>query len=164
MIGGFIMKDIISKCGANCGRCPAYKENLITEEDRQRVSDRFDQYFGIQIKPDAIYCDGCHMPDADNPVLLITCLNCKIRECAIQTGVETCAHCSGYPCEDLKALASRIDREKIASRIGTPIPEEDYLIFIEPYELLKHLNEIRASLGPKDIVAKVKVSPANHES
>jgi len=43
-------------------------------------------------------------------------------------------------------------RERIAARLGTPIPEEDYLGFVEPYEGIKHLDEIRASLGPEDIV------------
>jgi len=49
-------------------------------------------------------------------------------------------------------------RERIAARLGTPIPEEDYLAFIEPYEGIKHLDEIRASLGPEDIVEMTKVS------
>jgi hypothetical protein len=38
------------------------------------------------------------------------------------------------------------------------MPEEDYLAFIEPYEGIKHLDEIRASLGPEDIVEMTKVS------
>jgi hypothetical protein len=49
-------------------------------------------------------------------------------------------------------------RERIAARLGTPIPEEDYLAFVEPYEGIKHLDEIRASLGPEDIVEITKVS------
>jgi len=49
-------------------------------------------------------------------------------------------------------------REKTAARLGIPIPEEDYLAFIEPYEGMKHLDEIRASLGPEDIVEVTKVS------
>jgi len=49
-------------------------------------------------------------------------------------------------------------RERTAARLGTPIPEEDYLTFIEPYEGLKHLDEIRASLVPEDVVEMTKVS------
>jgi hypothetical protein len=49
-------------------------------------------------------------------------------------------------------------RERIAARLGAPIPEEDHLSFIEPYEGIKHLDEIRASLGPEDIVEITKVS------
>jgi hypothetical protein len=39
------------------------------------------------------------------------------------------------------------------------MPEEDYLTFVEPYENIKHLDEIRFSLEPKDIL-EAKVSSA----
>jgi hypothetical protein len=42
--------------------------------------------------------------------------------------------------------------------LGTRIPEEDYLVFVEPYEGIKHLDEIRASLGSEDVVEMSKVS------
>jgi hypothetical protein len=43
--------------------------------------------------------------------------------------------------------------------LGSPIPEEDYLAFIEPYEGMKHLREIRKSLGPEDIVEMKEIRP-----
>jgi len=49
-------------------------------------------------------------------------------------------------------------RDTLAARLGTPIPEEEYLTFIEPYELHKHLDEVRASLAPEDIVEMMPVS------
>ncbi|MGD2179432.1 MAG: hypothetical protein PVG71_16630 [Anaerolineae bacterium] len=49
-------------------------------------------------------------------------------------------------------------RDRVAERLGSPIAEEDYLAFIEPYEGMKHLEEIRASLGPEDIVEMKEVS------
>ena len=153
------MKDLFSKCGCNCGRCPSYKENLQTDEDRRRCSDGWYKYLGIRLSPGKLrLCDGCQAPDDENPVRY---QNCYVRKCAVRNGVETCAHCSGYPCEDVKNLheIQRAGaRERIAARLGTPIPEEDYLAFIEPYEGLKHLDEIRASLGPEDIVEMTKVS------
>ncbi len=153
------MKDLFSKCGCNCGRCPSYKENLQTDEDRQRCSDGWYRYLGFRLSPDKLrLCDGCQTPDDENPVRY---QNCYVRRCAVRNGVETCAHCSGYPCEDVKNLhvIQRADaRERIVARLGTPIPEEDYLAFIEPYEGIKHLDEIRASLGPEDIVGMTKVS------
>jgi hypothetical protein len=42
--------------------------------------------------------------------------------------------------------------------LGAPIPEDDYLAFVEPYEGVKHLDEIRASLGPEGIVEMTPVS------
>jgi len=43
--------------------------------------------------------------------------------------------------------------------LGDRIKEEDYLTFIEPYEGIKHLDKIRASLGPEDIL-KAEISLA----
>ncbi len=153
------MKNLFSKCGANCGRCPSYKGNLQTDEDRQRCSDGWHKYLGFRLSPGKLrLCDGCQAPDDGNPVRY---QNCYVRRCAVRNGVETCAHCSAYPCEDVKNLheIQRADaRERIAARLGTPIPEEDYLSFIEPYEGIRHLDEIRASLAPEDIVEMTKVS------
>jgi len=151
------MRDLFSKCGCNCGRCPSYKGNLQTDEDRQRCSDGWHKYLGFRLSPGKLrLCDGCQTPDDENPVRY---QNCYVRKCAIRNGVETCAHCSGYPCEDVPKVSLSTDaRERTAARLGTPIPEEDYLAFIEPYEGLKHLDEIRASLGPEDIVEMTEVS------
>jgi hypothetical protein len=152
-------EDLFSKCGANCGRCPSYKENLQTDEDRQRCSDGWYKYLGFRLSPGKLrLCDGCQAPDDESPVRY---RDCYVRRCAVKNGVETCAHCSAYPCEDVKNLHEPQEagaRERIAARLGTPIPEEDYLTFIEPYEGLKHLDAIRASLGLEDIVEMTKVS------
>ena len=153
------MQDLFSKCGCNCGRCPSYKGNLQTDEDRQRCSDGWYRYLGFRLSPGKLrLCDGCQAPDDENPVRY---QNCYVRKCAVRNGVETCAHCSAYPCEDVKnlhAIQRAGARERIAARLGMPIPEEDYIAFIEPYEGIKHLDEIRASLGPEDIVEMTSVS------
>lgn len=146
------MKDLFSKCGYNCGHCAAYKENVTTEEDRKRGSNGWKKYYNFRLSIDRMYCDGCQAPDDENPVLLLR--GCTIRKCAMLNGAETCAHCSElHTCmHDLHIHFSDINREKIESRLGSPIPEEDYLAFIEPFEHLKHLDEIRSSLNPEDIV------------
>lgn len=151
------MKDLYAKCGANCGRCPAYKENVKTEEAKQRCSEGWAKYLGFQTTPGRCYCDGCQTPEEENPVLLSS--RCNIRKCAIKNGIETCARCSKYPCEELKA-SSNVNREWAEARIEIQIPEEDYLAFIEPYEGLKHLDQIRGSLRPEDFV-EPKVPVAN---
>jgi len=154
------MKDVFAKCGANCGRCPAYRENVRTDEDRQRCSDGWHKYLGVRLNVQRCYCDGCQTPDDENPLLVYGKYGCKIRRCAVFNGAETCAHCSAYPCEDVRTQFSfdSESRDKLAARLGTPIPEEEYLTFIEPDELHKHLDEIRASLAPEDIVEMTPVS------
>jgi hypothetical protein len=49
-------------------------------------------------------------------------------------------------------------RERITAHLGAPVPEEEYLAFVEPYELHRHLDEIRAALGPDEIVEMTRVA------
>ena len=146
------MKDIFAKCGFNCGRCPAYRENVKTDEDRRRGSDGWKKYFGFQIRYDKMYCDGCFTPDEENPVMFLP--NCPVRKCAFLNNAQTCAHCSGFhTCMlEQKIYNPDVNRKKIEARIGAPIPEDDYIAFIEPFEHHRHLDEIRTSLFTEDIV------------
>jgi len=150
------MKPLIAKCGGDCVRCLGYKANARTHETRQRTSDGWDKYLSVRLKPDSIICDGCLAPNpwASGNLLPDRC--CIIRPCAVKTGVENCAFCAAYPCG---ACPPDMDREKIAAKLGQPIPEEDYLTFIKPYERLKNLDRIRASLKPEDLKAPFKPKP-----
>jgi hypothetical protein len=49
-------------------------------------------------------------------------------------------------------------RERIEERLGHRIPQNDYLSIIEPYEGIKHLDEIRGTLKSGDIVEMIPVS------
>ena len=151
------MKNLFAKCGMNCGRCSTYKENLKTEGDRQRCSDAWKKYFNIRLSPEKLrLCDGCQTPDHENPVRYI---NCRARKCAIFNSVETCAHCSAYPCEDVAQYSLTTDAiQKMSDRLGSPIPQKDYIAFIEPYEAMKHLDAIRSSLASEKIVEMKPVS------
>jgi hypothetical protein len=155
------MEGIFSKCGSRCDRCPAYRENVRGAEDRLRCSDGWHKYLGARVRPERCYCDGCQTPDDENPILIYGKGGCSIRKCAVKNGVLTCAHCGAYPCEAVRTQFSFDDgsREEIDARLGSPMPEEDYLTFIEPYELHRHLEEIRTSLRPEDIVEPAKPPP-----
>jgi hypothetical protein len=50
-------------------------------------------------------------------------------------------------------------RAGIEARLGGPVPEEDYLAFIQPYEGLKNLSDIHESLKPEEIVEAPKPKP-----
>jgi hypothetical protein len=151
------MKDLFSKCGYKCSSCPSYKENIKTAEDRRRCSDGWQKYHGFRITaPKIRACDGCQTSDDKNPLLYISC---RVRKCAQRNGVRTCAYCSIYPCEDVSQIGNVADLlERTAARLKAPIPEKDYSVFIEPYEGIKHLDRIRASLLPQDIEEMKPVS------
>jgi hypothetical protein len=152
--------NVFAKCGARCSHCPAYKGNARTAEDRQRCSDGWHKYLGVRLNTDRCYCDGCRTPDAEQPTLVIGKYGCKIRRCAVFNGSETCAHCSAYPCEAIQTQFSfdSTSRDQLAARLGAPISEDEYLTFIEPYELNRHLDEISATLRPEDIVPMIPVA------
>lgn len=153
------MESHIAKCGCSCSRCPTYEENLQTIDDRKRCSWGWEKYLNIRLKPEKLrLCDGCQLSDEKRKVYY---LNCRVRKCTIKNGIENCAYCSAYPCHDLQNIHSIQKpnaRKNIENRIGTIIPQEDYLSFIEPYEGIKHLNEICNSLKSGDIVEMTTVS------
>jgi hypothetical protein len=150
------MRNMIAPCGTNCSGCPSYEENLLTDEDRQRCSDGWYRYHGFRLSPDKLRrCVGCQAPDYEDSEHYI--INCNKRRCALFNSIETCAQCSAYPCE-IFGLGPDFSREQVEARLGTPIPEDDYLAFVEPYEGVKHLDEIRASLEPEDVVEMAPVS------
>jgi hypothetical protein len=153
------MEELIAKCGCNCSNCPTYKENLKSIENRYQCSIGWEKYLNIKLKPEKLrLCDGCFIPDEDRKTYY---LNCRVRKCAIFNGAPNCAHCSAYPCQDVRTVHSIQEsetRQTIEKRIGYKIPDKDYLEIIEPYEGIKHLNKIRESLKPEDIVEMIPVS------
>ena len=153
------MNEIIAKCGCNCSKCPTYKENLKNKADRIRCSWGWKRYLNISLSPEKLrLCDGCQIADNMREVYYI---NCAVRKCAIENGIENCAYCSLYICDELKNLHITFApdfKEKIEKRLGEKIPRKDYLDFIECYEGLRYLDNIRKSVDKKKIVEFKKFS------
>ena len=141
------MKEIVSRCGYRCDICPAYKKNITTSEDQQKTSDGWFKIYGFRIPPEEIYCDRCLTDDSDNPKLIDN--NCQVRLCVLEKGIENCAYCSQYICDNLKAKI--VDYNKIAAKFKEPIGKEDYECFIKPYECQAVLDKIRKILNEHKI-------------
>jgi hypothetical protein len=149
---------LFGKCGFNCGRCPSYRDNLKSAKNRQQCSDGWAKYQAFRLSPEKLRaCKGCQVAPKERLTYGVCALP-HIRNCAIKTGVETCAQCSAFPC-DAQEDRSDISREKVATRLGAPIPDEDYRRFIEPYEGLTHLKALRAALSPAAIVRAARAPP-----
>ena len=153
------MKEMIAKCGCNCSRCPTYKENLKTKEDRIHCSWGWKEYLSISLSPEKLrLCDGCQVSDDKRKVCY---LNCLVRKCTIENGIENCAYCSLYICDELKNLHITFApdfKEKVEKRLGKKIPRKDYLDFIECYEGLNYLDNIRTNINKNEIVKFKKFS------
>lgn len=98
------MESMTSYCGIICSKCPAY---LATQADddkaRKDVARLWSKQYGINIKLQDANCDGCLRTDGR---LIGHCRICGIRACGIKKKVSTCASCTDYACEQLKAFHS----------------------------------------------------------
>jgi hypothetical protein len=77
-------------------------------------------------------------------------VNCVVRKCALRSGMNTCASCSKYPCDELK---QRTPGDGWAKRIldkFPDIPKQDYRDCVEPYLGLRNLDAVRKRLRKKD--------------
>ena len=148
---GIVKDPLYSKCGTNCTQCPSYKDNLLTDDDRHHCTQGWYTYHGFRLKPEKLIpCDGCQ-PIGENGdgTRYISCI---IRRCALHNEIETCAHCSAYPCE---VLIGRVLGDEwldgLRKKMGE-IPEDDFRIFVEPYLVMPNLEKIRNTLTPGEIM------------
>ena len=131
------MEPILTRCGYRCDLCLAYRPNIESHpSDRKKLSDGWYKYFGFRVPEERIYCEGCM---AENPKLIDA--ECPVRPCVMEKGLENCSSCSEYICAKLKQRI--VTRGELAKKAGSDIPEEDYQSFIQPYENLVRLEQLR---------------------
>jgi hypothetical protein len=90
---------IIAFCGILCSDCPAFKATLAGDEEalaKQAAEWSSDEY---PLEAGDLLCDGCIYEDKRTAKF---CLDCDVRQCALERGVENCAHCDEFPCEKLE--------------------------------------------------------------
>jgi hypothetical protein len=106
-------------------------------------------------------CVTCQTPDADLPKQsVLPNRRCLIRRCVDRTGIVNCAYCARFPCDTLQATAGLWTRHRIESKRGSPLSDEEYRSFVEPFEGLTRLAALRASLPPDAIVEPATVTPS----
>jgi hypothetical protein len=152
------VSNLVSKCGIDCGACPwgPYPRKGMTAEGFEQYRNEAKRLLGYM--PIKTPCATCQTPDAKIPKeSKLPNRKCLIRRCVDKTGVANCAYCARFPCDTLKATAGAWNRESIEARFGAPISEEEYHSFVEPFEGIKRLESIRASLKPDEIVEPAKV-------
>jgi hypothetical protein len=131
------VEPILTRCGCRCDLCLAYRPNVENSpENREKLSDGWQKYFGFRIPASEICCDGCM---ADSPSLDQAC---PVRPCVIERGLDNCSQCESYVCEKLRQRL--VTYEEIARKTDGEIPEQDYLCFIKPYENKKRLDAQRS--------------------
>lgn len=93
------MSEMIAYCGLDCSECKAFKATQTgDQEQKKQMAERWTHELKVEFKPEDIDCHGCK-----SSVISGWCRKiCKIRPCAEERKVKTCAHCPDYECGKLK--------------------------------------------------------------
>ena len=121
---------IRGRCGFLCSNCPAYKENIHSDSDRERVSVVFQKLYGHIIEPEGVYCDGCLEPDK-NDIRRVGTERCPMRDCVLDKNIPHCGKCSVFPCELMERHLATV--ETVVTKARTMLTPEEYRDFVEPY-------------------------------
>lgn len=91
------LKDLTAPCGLDCFNCVAYLANN-NEEIRRLVATKTGTPY------DDAACAGCRKETGICRFLHMT-EPCKVFKCVSSKGIETCADCSDFPCDNLHPYA-----------------------------------------------------------
>jgi len=100
------MDTMVSYCGLICNTCPIHLATLEQNKSKQlsmrsEITRTFMEQYGLSIRiEDVTDCDGCRTGGR----LFSGCAKCEIRRCAMERGLESCAFCLDYACENLQKL------------------------------------------------------------
>ena len=94
-------KDMIGYCGYNCQNCAARSSDI---KVREKLVNAWRKYLGIQnYTAENVYCEGCKSKGD-----IIAYKECKARPCARAKGLDSCAQCNEFPCDNIKLLLDSI--------------------------------------------------------
>jgi len=93
------MSEMIAYCGLDCSECKILKVTQAKDyEQKKQIAKHWYDQFKIKFIPEDVNCEGCK-----SDVLSGWCRKiCKMRPCAEERKVITCAHCGDYSCVKLK--------------------------------------------------------------
>jgi hypothetical protein len=96
------MTTLIAACGLDCAKCDSYIATQAgdTAALEQIVARWTKEYNAPGLTVVNVQCDGC-MAEGRK---IGHCAECKIRLCVIERGLENCASCPDYACEQLTAF------------------------------------------------------------
>ena len=93
------MERMIATCGLTCTECPAY---IATKNEDtaalEALAKTWSAEYGAALSADDCSCNGCHSTVGP---WMSHCAECEIRACGTEKGVENCAECMEYACEQL---------------------------------------------------------------
>jgi hypothetical protein len=115
-------------CGIECTECPAYIAKQKDDDTlREKTAAKWGASPEFPVSPSDINCDGCKSKEGMH---FKFCSVCKIRACASEKEVKTCAHCANFSCETLEEFMKQAPEDlwknlkRIFESLWAPPPEE----------------------------------------
>lgn len=97
-------REQIAYCGLNCAECEAFLATVNDDNDqRASIADAWSEGYQRRLRPEDINCDGCTAGGR----LVEFCAECPVRICAVERGLQSCAQCGDYACEELRRCHER---------------------------------------------------------
>ena len=123
------MNSNLSACGYRCGLCPVYIDNY-NNVDKKKLQEGYLDYFNLNIPLEKInVCKGC-LIDGDK--------NCLVRQCILEKKFENCTYCSDFKCD---IVSEKMEAVEKSIKDITKLNEEEYRLFVLPYESKKHFKK-----------------------
>jgi hypothetical protein len=142
----------LAKCGSDCNRCPAFRGNTGTDEDRHKGSEAWHKYFGLNFKPDIIKCEGCQSTNPWKTDNMLPSKMCTIRACASYNQISNCAYCAVFPCQEFLKIVPGPDLRHQREEAGhIHISDAEYQEYLEPFEGQTHLKAIHSQLSSEEL-------------
>jgi hypothetical protein len=96
------MEKMTAFCGLACQKCEAYQATQADDDKKKvKVAKLWSKRYNMNFERQDINCDGCK---SGTDRLFGFCRSCEVRKCALAKSVDTCAHCSDYPCGKLNPI------------------------------------------------------------
>jgi hypothetical protein len=98
---------LVSACGLICSDCPAYIATLANDADAiERVAEQWRQQHDPNIRAEHVWCEGCMNMAATRRCG--HCPQCAIRACVVGRGLQNCAGCADYACDQLEGFLKMV--------------------------------------------------------
>ena len=93
---------MIAFCGIDCSKCIGFIATQSGKQDElEKVAKEWSIKFKADVMPEHVVCNGCK---ASGDKSFHCVYLCKIRVCCLGKGLNNCAECDDYPCEDLQFI------------------------------------------------------------
>lgn len=93
------METMIATCGLACAECPALIATRSKDDAAlEALAKTWSEEYAATLSAKDSACDGCH--SLTGP-WISHCVECEIRACGTEKGVENCATCTDYACDKL---------------------------------------------------------------